>query len=684
MSDSLADLRLLDRYSTNRNRLVDDFYRPCLARARTYDRAAGYFRSSAFKVAGQPLAQFASSGGRMRLICSPELTQQDISAMELGYAGRDTLDLALQRDLATATADIVGKHAVEILATLVSIGCLDIRIAFRPRSAGIFHDKLGIFRDATGNVVTFMGSSNETAAAWSAEGNHESFDVFRSWLAEASRVEQHCEYFERLWAGNEPGVETIEFPNVARSRLVSLANPDGIEAAYETETATSGARFLYPHQSMAIEEWERRGWRGILEHATGSGKTLTALHAVRRWLAMDRPAVILVPSEILLDQWHGEIRRELSDLAPRLLLAGAGHGMWRERDLLEAFTEPGGGPRLVLATIQTAAKANFRERVRSGSHLMIAIDEVHRAGAPSFSTVLSINAGGRLGLSATPTRYGDPDGTRQILQYFEGVVPPPFTLSDALAAGRLCRYVYRVHEAQLGPKESEEWLDLTAQIRREVARSDDPERGLSDRAKLLLIRRADIAKSAASKVPLAGRVIAGEYAEGHRWLVYCDDRSQLDAVDAAIRSAGIPTLQYYSAMQSDKQTVLAHFRTLGGVLVAIKCLDEGVDIPDVDHALILASSRNPREFIQRRGRVLRKAPSKVFAYVHDALVLPLSDDADETSLLRGELARAVAFAEDASNLDTRFALRELSRRFGLGEVSLSTRSAFETPEDEAA
>lgn len=687
--ESLCLARLVQhqRYATNRNDLVREFYWPCIGAATTYDRAVGYFSSSILLLAIQPVAEFAMREGRIRLVCSPHLDERDIEALRDGYALRDVLAGALQRDIEDALADAVRRDQARFLATLVATGCLDVRIAFRPGATGIFHDKLGLFHDQDGHIVSFTGSVNETGPAWDLRGNHESFDVFWSWGSDGERVKEHAAYFQRLWRSEEPGVETTAFPDVARDRLVAAAHSGGAAAAWaEVRRLKTGARKVpRPYQTAAVAAWEANGRRGILEHATGSGKTVTALTAMRSWLADGQPVLIVVPSELLLDQWTGEVRAELADLEPRVLVAGGGEDRWKQREIIEAYTQPEGGPRVLLATLQTASGVAFVQRVIAGPHLLIVVDEAHRAGSPVYSRVLQIQAGARLGLSATPRRFGDQDGTRRIFDYFGSVVHR-FTLEDAIAAGRLCGYTYQVHPVSLHEDEQADWLALTEQIRRMLGRAPRDEQGspvLNDVTKLLLIKRARIVKRAAAKVPAAVSVLRDRYERGQRWLVYCEDRDQLTSVLDAVRAVGIAADEYHTGMEGDRERTLRHFTAVGGVLVAIRCLDEGVDIPSVDHGLILASSKNPREFVQRRGRLLRRAEGKQYAHIHDVLVLPpvrASDDA-ETAIALGELGRAYQFAAHATNKSVRFRLKRLASDLGI-DVEDVVEAGFEDEDEE--
>lgn len=684
----LAELDLLDRYASNRNDLLGEFYAPCLDRTTRYSRAVGYFRSSVLVLAARPVANFVSRGGTIRLVCCPQLTKDDIDAAQQGYEWRQTVRDALLRQIDQALADAAGESAMRFFSTLIAIGSLDIKIAFRPGYAGIFHDKVGVFSDADEHEVSFTGSANETAYAWDVAGNHESFDVFRSWTSEVSRVQQHRDYFESLWLGHEPGLEVIAFPDVARERLVEVADPDGVLAAYDRVTRSRVRTSKTPqiHQIEVLRDWESNGHRGIVDHATGGGKTITAISAIRKWLTTRGPVLITVPTQVLMDQWRTELGAELAEVDPRVLLVGAGHDGWRKPNVVEAFTMASGNPRVVLATMQTASTPEFRSRVRGGQHLLLVADEVHRVGSPQYSGLCSIDAGGRLGLSATPKRYGDPTGTATLLEYFGRVLKPPFTLRDGIEAGRLCPYTYHVHFVDMTQEERDRWRALTKDLKRELAktsRQGGDRTPLSEAAKRIAIRRATIVKSAASKPAAALQVVRDHYADGERWLIYCDDQVQLGETVRLLRDAGLQCSEYHSAMEGDAQTTLEYFAIAGGLLVAIRCLDEGVNIPSADHALIMASSKNPREFIQRRGRVLRVTETKLTAEIHDIVVTPPEEDfdQDELSILRGELARAVQFARDALNRSVVFDLRAIAMDYGIDPATMAD-SGMEDDEDE--
>jgi superfamily II DNA or RNA helicase len=528
-----------------------------------------------------------------------------------------------------------------------------------------------------GNAVSFKGSANETWSGWHLHGNFESIEVFCSWRGglEETRVQKHEAHFDQLWSGDDPDVEVFPFPAGASDHLKRAALK-GLEAVEDVPIQTAARRrTALPHQATALDAWASRNHRGIFEHATGSGKTFTAILAIRDQVSRDLPSLVLVPSKLLLEQWALEIRLEIPNAT--LLVAGGGHTNWKTPNRIEGMTSPNvaSGGRIVLATMPTASGDQFRSRIVQGPHLLLVADEVHQIGSPENSKILSLDTGSRLGLSATPQRYGDPEGTQRLLSYFEGIVPPPITLMDAVRAGRLVPYEYYPHPINLTATEVDDWKNISKEISLEIARQKKDKSGrkpLSDRAKMLLIKRARIAKKASNKIGLATRILREEFRDGQHWLIYCEDSDQLAAVLESLRKAGLAPIEYHSSMMGDRDATMSWFQTFGGPLVSIRCLDEGVDIPAVSHALILASSQNPRQFIQRRGRVLRSAPGKTFAVIHDAIVVPVhvDDEPEQTALLRSELIRAIAFANNALNKMAAAELRTIAADLGFDTAQL--------------
>ncbi|GAA3144408.1 superfamily II DNA or RNA helicase [Kribbella aluminosa] len=686
----LRDHDFAPSYDKSVDDLASDFYLPCMRTSVRYDRIAGYFSSAVFSIAWPALKDFINAGGRMRLICSPVFSSIDAGALRQGYAALsdEELGAALVAELRLLLESERSRKPAQVLAGLIAAEVVDIRLAIltassTPGDRRLFHDKVGLFTDNLDDTVGFRGSMNETFLGLSADGNLESIDVFPSWVGgrDAQRVTDARIRFEALWRNEIESVDVRSIPEGAAQAIRDASPADWevlvdeavAEAAIRAATPTD-ARPLRDHQIQALATWELHSRRGLLEHATGSGKTYTAVQAIRVVLTEGGSAIVLVPSALLLDQWHRELTYHLGDLSPQILLVGSGNNEWRTDDLLYPWTSApatGNPPRVVVAMIQTAATDAFLTRVAHNDRLLVVADEAHRLGSSSAQNLLTLAAPWRLGLSATPERAGDPEGTSRLFEFFGGVLPPPYTLQDAIRDRVLTPYNYIPHEVALEAAEQAEYEDLSRRLRREAGRRgnalDDVES--NDRLRKLAIARARILKRAAGKVPLAVRVLTEHYQHGQRWLVYCDGLRQLGQIRSALSDAGLDSLEYHSSMSGDRDATLAEMDINGGILVSVRCLDEGVDLPAVSHALILASSRNPREFIQRRGRILRRYPGKSLAFLHDAIVVP-APESDRPAvggdrLLAGELHRVLEFAHGAANPQALTHIEALCIRHGV-------------------
>ena len=669
----------LTSYNKAEHDIAEMFYLPCMRNSNHYDRISGYFGSTIYIIAWDALREFIENNGKMRLICSPYISDEDASALANGYSAKNDELLAesLAREVQTLFNDPFLTAPAKLLAYMISKGIIDVKIAVptgseSPNAKRLFHDKVGIFTDSENNKVGFRGSMNETYKGLSSDGNMESIDVFPNWLdsRDAERVDDAFVFFEKLWSESVPGIIMYQFPNASKEIL--RAKSEGVkwhelldEIHVEESKAKKwkpsnhiGSRTPRPHQVNALETWVKNKRRGIFEHATGSGKTFTAMCAIHDAFKRNEVVLVLVPSRDLLKQWDRELRETLLEDKVYYLPCGDNNNEWKKPDTLLSWTSDGGSThRIILATMDTACSENFVKNVSQGKHLFVVADEVHRLGSPRRRSALNIDAGARLGLSATPRRYGDPEGTAALFDYFCGLVPPPYTLNDAIKSGVLTKYFYNPLTITLTQKEQKEWNDVTKQISQFMARmksngNADTSITFNTRLKQLLINRARIIKNASGKIPLAINLLLREYVGGQSWIIYCDNITQLKKVLSGAIDAGFDAFEYYADMEGDRDETLRYFSKNGGVLVSIKCLDEGVDIPSITHALILASSQNPREFIQRRGRILRNSPGKLFAHLYDAITIPIVET-EETpksmSIIIGELSRAIEFGLGAEN-----------------------------------
>ncbi len=659
-----------------------NFLQDCLSNSVSYHRAAGYFSSSVYLAAQESLTTFIGNGGIIKLVCSPRLMPEDLEAIEQGQQSRLVMEKSLERDLSEMLSMDETRSATKLLGKLVALGNLEIKIATRENfGRGIFHSKVGIFEDASGGKIGFIGSTNETWSGWSDYGNSESFIAKSTYVGHESveDVRDMETYFDALWNGVLPDLVVRDLPSVPREILDRESKPHKLEELIDDVLKVKARKTfgnpeksvvlkkLMPHQKSVLQDWKDKGFRGIIDHVTGAGKTITAINAVRQWIEDGRPALIIVPSQILQKQWAEEISTEIG-IQP-LLVGGELGGKDRWLHFLADNTRASQdfGPRITLATVASAASEAFTTRLQISDSLLVVADEVHTLGQSQCINLMSkieSKVGAALGLSATYERFGDPDGTSRIERAFGNTLEPKFQIADAIAAGRLVPYDYHFGTVNLTPDEEERYEELSEKIRTLIVREKGKSfSSFSGYLQNLIFSRAAILKGASGKTNFAKEIFRENYRHGQNWLVYCDDTSQLNEVSEVLRNIDIQNDVYYDAMPGSKSETLENFKTNGGVLIAIKCLDEGVDIPSASHALILASSQNPREYIQRRGRVLRSniSSGKSHATIFDVVVT----SSEDVPLNKQEIERMLAFAGDADNSTVQIDIQEMISRMQL-------------------
>jgi superfamily II DNA or RNA helicase len=489
-------------------------------------------------------------------------------------------------------------------------------------------------------------------------GNSETFSVFSSWRDsnDSGRVEELQLKLSKLWNNQYPGYEIFDYNDGLEFIQRRAADPIDLPSLkqlvrtwYERRAETPHAIAetpLRPYQSEVLENWAAENYKGIVCFATGAGKTITALAAIADWhkVKPSGATLVIVPTVRLQTQWVSEIRKHylLSD-AQILKVGGDGGAAWRPG--LSGFMaeKENSKARIAVAVIDSAVSAAFLERAVWGAHILLIADEVHNMGAEAALAFLKeAHAGRVLGLSATPKRYND-DENIAIREFFGNDLKPIVDIPYAQDLGVLVRYQYHYETVELTPDEQEKHRKLTRAVGVAMGRSDS---GASPKQSLqiLLAQRANILKSASNKVAKAAQVLRSRYKPGTSWLVFCNDQAQLNALKILI--ADLSPLDYHGTSEGGSNETLELFASSGGILLSIHMLDEGIDIPSIDSALIIASSKNERQFIQRRGRVLRVNRDKAkVADIWDILVT------DETgrAYTDSEVDRAIEFAKMAIN-----------------------------------
>lgn len=605
---------------TPRDDPTEVLFDPALARSVEYKRAVGYFTSNWIARNARGLARLAANGGRARWITSPHLSEADWFALQGGSAEAGQV---VERSLMGAISDLERNLAEDTLNTIswmVNDGLLEFRIAVAnsdPDSRD-FHTKLGVFCDESGPAVAFVGSMNETERG---TRNHEVVSVFSDAReGEIHRVLEFDAIFEALWDNHDPQYKTYTLPQAAREKLVKLKRSP---RPYKSSRPSGHRGLLRPYQQEAMKSWRENGERGILEMATGTGKTITALACIETALEdPDRPTIVLVacPFQHLVDQWAEQLDR----LGMPVIRAHGSSATWRPevhrlRGRLELGTVSAG---IVVTTYATLTSDNLVHALDGAQEqIMFVADECHYLGARGAISGMDERYRRRLGLSATPSRHYDEEGTKAIMSYFGGVVFE-FGMEKAITEGFLVPYEYYPEFVELSEEESEEYLQISERIARLLQQDNAEGR---ERAKRLAIQRARILNNASSKLDWLREHLYQRAPETWDYtLVYAGDKifnpvTELIGQELRIRQHEFTSRQ----SRGERKRILERFadRDLQ-ILTAMKCLDEGVDVPPTRTAYFLASSGNPREFVQRRGRVLRTAPGKASATIFDAIAVP--------------------------------------------------------------
>lgn len=492
--------------------------------------------------------------------------------------------------------------------------------------------------------------------------------MFRSWdEGQLPYVQLHENRLTLLLENNNAQFEMFSIPEASKNEFVKLRTtpkrPYRLNSLPEVELEDSGIVCpieLREYQERAILRWKENSCCGLFEMATGTGKTITALAAAanvyneRNKLAL----VIFVPYLHLVDQWVDEVRK--FGFSP--ICCSGENQKWKHElfDIIDNFRLGIQDNICIIATHATAATDDFAKHIARcpSESLLLLADEAHSLGAATLRKSLFPNAAMRLGLSATPERWYDPEGTQVLQDYFRGVVFE-FPLEEAIGKF-LTPYYYHPTVLHLEPFELNEYKELTAKIVRSLRGSqDDPKK--KDSLSFLYRKRALIIQKAAGKMQCLVKIIENlrEKSAIKHLLVYCAQQETDQVIDILANQMNLRCHRFVSDVPTpERKKILRNFGNgCLDALVAIKCLDEGVDVPATRTAIFMASTTNPREFVQRRGRVLRKYDSKQYALIYDMLVLPdqneQNTDIDTAkSLIRREMPRFVEFASAAENKQT--------------------------------
>ena len=528
-------LDLEDVYRSSSHRIGRDLVGPLLGAAKRYDRAAGFFASSVFRLLRDEFATFFYRGGVMRLVCSPRVSPPDAAAFARAVYDRRAAR-ARWKEVDSAFTHRDHDHA-GLLSWLIAQDLLTVQIVLQaPADPNtLYHEKIAVFTDSADHVIALTGSANESATGLN--GNFERVEVFRSWSQGTERLRARWieDEFRSLWSNATSGLDVISLAEACRRGVWEYtAIPESPSPAYQPSTVpvasypealvVPATLTLFRHQKAAIRAWAAAGGQGILEVATGGGKTIIALTIASRIATRLGPGLVVIivaPQIHLVDQWCdvaaqfglqpircAESRTDWStELDSAVFAVNAGH-----RPVVSVATTG--------ATMTSPAFQDALRRVRRP--LLFIADEVHNCGAPAQLASLPPHAQLRLGLSATPTRWMDPAGTADLAGYF-GPVVYRYSLADAIRDNVLTHYRYFPRTVPLDDDELEQYADLTDKLRK-YTRDDDAEGTLPPAIEKLLIKRARVLASARAKLPALASLLQPFARESHI-LVYCGDGS---------------------------------------------------------------------------------------------------------------------------------------------------------------
>ena len=687
---NFAELEIKSSYDSDDDDILNDFYNPVLANSVEYCRIAGFFTSSALAVAARGIQGLLKNDGMMKLVAGAVLKKEDTEAIRLGIEKpAEVIKRAAITDLDSIEDEFVRNH-VMALGWLIAKQKLEIRIAIvedkndLPLDAesiirnGIFHQKVGIFTDAEGRKISFSGSVNETAKAWSE--NIEEFKVFREWVdAEHEHFLSDYKKFNKYWNGESQRVKIMEAPQAIKEKLIQMA-PDNIEKLKLEPIKNKSKTTVkpWPHQEKAINAFRNKSYLGIFKMATGTGKTYTALLSLEQYFRDKKRygnrILIIVPQHNLVEQWVYDLRDFfLKDFVlpfdskiPEKDKRDT-RKVWKYKfDKDDYFN--------IFLVITVDSIKNFKPFNMYAPDFIIG-DEIHSYGTENRMITLKDRLGYLkygLGLSATPERYYDSDGTERVLNYF-GPVIYEYRISEAQKDGVLAKYNYYPFLVELTPEEEDQVEELTKKIGKKIA--IDFKNELSERKNFLpasiiglMIQRARIIKKTKNKLLALREILENNKKELRQCIVYCEDTEQLDAAQRVFDDLKIDSyVKYHSGILNREEALNLFKKKNCNFILSMHCLDQGVNIPSCESLILLSSSGNPREYVQRRGRVLRNPPNKIkpVVKIFDIFAFPRNLEEIHRGMVMTQLVRAWEFISCSRSPEAKMKLEKILNAYSI-------------------
>ena len=721
-------------YESRREHPPLEFYLKAFQASKKVDLLLGYFSFSAIRVLSLGFASFIARGGTMRIVANHLISENDYRILNTVNIDPDVVNLIDQEDF-LQKLDAKSAHFFNCISFLITAKRIEFKFITPKGSSGISHYKDAIFYDDEDTVYA-SGSCNFTASG--ILSNLEKINVFPSWdSAEANleRTKYQKDVFEEYFKEENDEVDYIkeekltpiiqnEFNNPDIDELLATEkeildlerkaierNPrlkDTINQCIKKLTQQQNApRFPYAsgprdYQKEALRNWLTNNQKGIFAMATGTGKTITSLNCLLRLFhsTSHYRAIILVPTVALVNQWS----EECAKFHFKNIIKACSTAKW-EREVSNFLyqTEELNKSAILISTYATFVTKKFQEYIHQlPDDMMLIADEAHNLGSAECKrTLQSIPFQKRIGLSATIERQFDQGGNEAISNFFDSHTPHTyeFSMETAITEGYLCKYNYFAIPVELTEPELEEYTSISMQL----LKFFDASTGGYKKSKvveMLLIQRARIIQKATNKKQAFNALVRDIHkSKGgiNHCLVYVPEGTEPDYLkddnpqgDSDTESLIDEYTKIVSQVHEDvlirkftsdthkRDEILRNFSNGEiNVLTSMKCLDEGIDVPRAEIAIFCASTGNPRQFIQRRGRVLRTHKEKELATIYDLIVIPPDSSNTELrtmqrNILKKELLRVQNFQSLANNkLDANKALHYALRKYNLSLYELS-------------
>lgn len=676
------------RYNSKIHNIATEFFIPALKESTTYRRIGGFFSSTSLALAARGIKELIENDGKMQLIVSPILTKED--SVILNNCDKTERNEIIHKSLVNEL-DLIEefeKKHVAALAYLLKKDFLEIKIDIPMDLDGhhldyasvmqrnILDEKLGIFQDRNGNAISFRGPVNENRESW--EHGIFSITVDVDWIEGQKRhVLDDVNRFQKKWTDSN----TLDLPKSTKNQLLQntpndISSIDLSKFNVPTWAMLPNGNVLWDHQIRAVNSWYSENNLGIFNIATSGGKTLSALVSASL-TPKETIIVILVPTRVLITQWEKEIRQ--FDPNMNLIICDSDHSEWDVKlpYQLNAYIGNDEISRnnhlVILSTMSTAKSQKFINNFEGilPKFITVIADEVHHLGAPEFGKVFNINAKRRLGLSATFKRDWDEIGTNRILDYFGQPIDEIYTVADGIRDEKLSRYNYHIYFAFLNNNEFADYIEHSAQISQLYAKIKSTKNigkklEFEKKYQRLVMNRAEIIKKAEDKINTYEQILLSSPKKPY--IVFADDNEQVNKLKKIHKKTiqrinskkqnnfETDDIMTFSGNLSDsiRNKILEESKNNQTPIFAMYCLDEGVDVPEFQSAILVSSSASKRQYIQRRGRILRTSVKEKTAHLYDIVVLPnfavSSKNQDQAKdIINKEKERVEELAKDAIN-----------------------------------